>query len=59
MWLSGEKLAASAGDTGDVGSIPRTGKIPWRGEWQPSPVFLPEKFHGQRSIVGSQRIGHN
>ena len=27
-------------------------KIPWRREWQPTPVFLPGKFHGQRSLVG-------
>ena len=26
--------------------------IPWRREWQPIPVFLPEKSHGQRSLVG-------
>ena len=23
------------------------GKIPWRREWQPTPVFLPEKSHEQ------------
>ena len=38
-------------------------KIPWRRKWQPTPVFLPGKFHGQGSLtvysVGSQRIGHN
>ena len=27
-------------------------KSPWRREWQPSPVFLPEECHGQRSLVG-------
>ena len=27
-------------------------KIPWRREWQPSPVFLPGKSHGQRSQAG-------
>ena len=27
-------------------------KIPWRREWQPTPVFLPGKSHGQRSLVG-------
>ena len=27
-------------------------KIPWRRKWQPIPVFLPEKSHGQRSLVG-------
>ena len=25
---------------------------PWRRKWQPTPVFLPGKFHGQRSLVG-------
>ena len=24
----------------------------WRRKWQPTPVFLPGKFHGQRSLVG-------
>ena len=27
-------------------------KDPWRREWLPTPVFLPGKFHGQRSLVG-------
>ena len=27
-------------------------KIPWRREWQSTPVFLPGEFHGQRSLVG-------
>ena len=28
------------------------GKIPSSRNWQPTLVFLPEKFHGQRSLVG-------
>ena len=28
------------------------GKIPWSRKWQPTPKFLPGKFHGQRSLVG-------
>ena len=28
------------------------GKILWRREWQPTPVFLPGEFHGQRSLKG-------
>ena len=28
-------------------------KIPWRGKWQPRPVFLPGKFHGQMSLAGT------
>ena len=27
-------------------------KIPWRRKWQPTPVLLPEKSHGWRSLVG-------
>ena len=26
-------------------------KIPWRRKWQPTPVFLPGKSHGQRSLA--------
>ena len=29
-----------------------------RREWQPTPVFLPGKFHGQRSLVGYSPWGH-
>ena len=29
---------------------PRVGKIPWSRKWQPTPVFLPGNFHGQRSL---------
>ena len=34
------------------GFNPWVGKIPWRRKWQPTPVFLSEKFHGQRSLAG-------
>ena len=34
------------------GFNPWVGKIPWRRGWQPSPVFLTGKSHGQRSLVG-------
>jgi len=27
-------------------------KIPWRRKWQPTPVFLPGKAHGKRSLRG-------
>ena len=27
-------------------------KIPWSRKWQPTPVFLPGKSHGQRCLVG-------
>ena len=34
------------------GFDPRVDKIPWRREWQPNPMFLPGKSHGQRSLAG-------
>ena len=38
---------------GDASSKPGLGKIPWRRKGQPTPVFLPGKSYGQRSLVGS------
>ena len=34
------------------GFYPSVGKIPWRRKWQPTPVLLPEKPYGQRSLAG-------
>ena len=34
------------------GIDPRVRKIAWRRKWQPPSVFLPVKFHGQRSLAG-------
>ena len=39
-------------NAGDLGLIPGVGKIPWRREWLPTPVFLPGEFHAQKSLVG-------
>ena len=37
---------------------PRVGKIPWRKTWQPTPGFLSEESHGQRSLAGYSPWGH-
>ena len=34
-----------------VDLIPGSGRSPWRRKEQPTPVFLPWKFHGQSSLV--------
>ena len=44
---SGKNLPAKAGDERDTGSIPGSGRSPGGGNWQSTPVFLPEKFHRQ------------
>ena len=33
-------------------------KMPWRREWQPTPVFLPGESHEQRSLAGYSPGGH-
>ena len=33
-------------------------KIPWNRKWQPTPVFLPGKFRGQKSLVGYSPQSH-
>jgi len=46
-WLPGGSVGKeSACNAGDPGLIP------WRRKWHPTPVFLPGKPHGQRSLVG-------
>ena len=39
------------------GFNPWVGKILWRRKWQPTPVFLPGKSHGQKSLVGCSPWG--
>ena len=50
--------------TGDPGSIPWVGKIPWKRKWQPTPVFLPGESPwteepGGLQFMGLQRVRHN
>ena len=47
----------SAYDVGDPGSNPGLGKISWRRKWQPTPVFLPGKSHGRKSLIGYSSWG--
>ena len=60
-WLSGKESSCQCRRHGFDSWV---GKIPWRVKWQPTPVFLPEKFHAQRSLwglqsIGSQRVRHD
>ena len=42
-----KKLPANSGDARDTGLIPGFRRSPGGGKWQPTPIFLPEKFYGQ------------
>ena len=46
----GSDSKASDYNEGDPGSIPGSGRFPWRRKWQPTPVLLLGKSHGQRSL---------
>ena len=50
MALVIKNTPANAGDARDLGSIPGWGKS-LGGGWQPTPVFLLRKSHGQRSLA--------
>ena len=50
LWAS--LVAQVVKQCGRPGFNPWVRKIPWRRKWQPTPVFLPGKFHGWRSLVG-------
>ena len=47
-WLSSNESTCQAGD---AGSIPGSGRVPGGGNGKPTPVFLPGKSHGQRSLA--------
>ena len=47
--LSGK--AAACQSVQETQFDPWVGKIPWRGKWQPTPVFLPGRSHGHRSLA--------
>ena len=53
----------SPANAGDPGLVPGLVSSPWRRTWQPTPVFLPRKIHGQRSLAGCslgwRRVRHN
>ena len=51
-----KNLPANARDR-RCGFYPWVRKIPWRRAWQPTPVSLPRKSHGQGSLVGNSPWG--
>ena len=53
-WLSGKESTCQCRR---CGFDPWVGKIPCRRKWQPTPVFLLGKSHGQRSLAGHSLWG--
>ena len=54
-WFSGKEPTCQCRRGG---FDPWVKKIPWSEKWQPTPMFLPGKFHGQRSLVDYSLWGH-
>ena len=52
-----KKLPANAGDI-EMGVQSLGQEDPRRRKWQPTPVFLPGKSYGQRSLAGYSPWGH-
>ena len=55
--LSGKEFTCQYRRHRRCGFDPWVGKIPCSRKWQPIPVFLPGKFHRQRSLAGSSPWG--
>ena len=62
-WLGGKKKKKIHLQCGRWRFHPWAGKMPWKRVWQPTPVSLPGKFHGQRSLAGyspwAARVGRD
>ena len=54
-WLGGKEAACQCRT---LGFHPWIRKMPWRRKWQSTPVFLPKKSRGQRSLAGYSPWGH-
>ena len=61
-WLSGKNSACQCRRCKRLGFHPWSRKIPWSRKWL-TPVFLPGKFYGQRSLAGyspwGYKVGHD
>ena len=50
-WLNGKESAFQCRRCMRLTFDPWVRKMPWRRKWQPTPVFLPVKSHGKRSLM--------
>ena len=63
-WHSGKEPACQCRRYKRQDFNPWLRKIPWSRKWQPTPVFLPGKFHGQSRLAvyipwGHKRVIHD
>ena len=63
-WLSGKESVCNAGDTGDLGSTPGSGRSPGEGNGNPLQYSCLGEFPGTEKpnrlqSIGSQRVGQD
>ena len=58
IFPGGSDSKESVCNAGNLGSVPGSGRFPWRMKLLPTPQFLLGKFHEQRSLVGYSSWGH-
>ena len=63
-WLNDKRICLQCRSLRRWRFNPWVGKIPWRREWQPTPVLLPAESQGQEEpgglqSMGSQIVRHN
>ena len=56
-WICGSVVKNPPATAGDTSLIPGLERFPRRKKWQPNPIFLPGKSHGQRSLAGHSSWG--
>ena len=64
MWLSIQRICLPMHEMPETQIQSLVGKIPWRREWLPTPVFLPENPRDRGAwqaiqSMGLQRVGHD
>ena len=57
-FLGGLVVRNPPANAGNVGLTPGSARSPREGKWQSTPVSLPGKSHGQRSLAGYSPWGH-
>ena len=55
-WSGGKESTCQCRRHKGHGFYPWVGEMPWNTKWQPTPVFLPGKFHGQKNLAGHTEL---
>ena len=58
QWLSKSRIHMQCRRHKSREFKPGVTQVPWRRKWQPTPVFLPGKSHGEGSLEGHSPWGH-